>query len=118
MKRLFIGLTLLLMVFLSTVDEPAVLKTILAHELGHMGFGHPERDTVARVWAFDDECGRIQSQTGRRSRDVKAALDLWQSDEFLSLVREEGSAALVATHNERLAKRMDRVVRLHDGRLE
>jgi lipoprotein-releasing system ATP-binding protein len=38
--------------------------------------------------------------------------------EFLSLVRGEGSAALVATHNERLAKRMDRVVRLHDGRLQ
>ncbi|MFZ1742649.1 MAG: ABC transporter, partial [Pontixanthobacter sp.] len=28
-----------------------------------------------------------------------------------------GSAALVATHNERLAARMDRVVRLHDGKL-
>jgi len=38
-------------------------------------------------------------------------------DEFLHLVREEGSAALVATHNERLATRMDRVVRLHDGRI-
>jgi pyruvate,water dikinase len=34
------------------------------------------------------------------------------------LVRGEKSAALVATHNERLAKRMDRVVRLHDGLLE
>jgi len=33
-------------------------------------------------------------------------------------VRDEGSAALVATHNERLAERMDRVVRLHEGRLE
>jgi lipoprotein-releasing system ATP-binding protein len=38
--------------------------------------------------------------------------------EFIKLVREEGTAALVATHNERLAARMDRVVRLHDGRLE
>jgi lipoprotein-releasing system ATP-binding protein len=38
--------------------------------------------------------------------------------EFLSLVRGEGSAALVATHNERLAAKMDRVVRLHEGRLE
>ena len=35
--------------------------------------------------------------------------------EFLGLVRGEGSAALIATHNERLAQRMDRVVRLHDG---
>ncbi len=38
--------------------------------------------------------------------------------EFLSLVRGEGSAALVATHNERLARKMDRVLRLHEGRLE
>jgi len=37
--------------------------------------------------------------------------------EFLRLVRGEGSAALVATHNERLAAKMDRVVRLHEGRL-
>ena len=29
-----------------------------------------------------------------------------------------GSAALIATHNERLAARMDRVVRLHEGVLE
>jgi lipoprotein-releasing system ATP-binding protein len=36
--------------------------------------------------------------------------------EFLALVRQEGAAALVATHNERLAAAMDRVVRLHEGR--
>jgi lipoprotein-releasing system ATP-binding protein len=35
--------------------------------------------------------------------------------EFVKLVRGEGSAALVATHNERLAYAMDRVVRLQDG---
>ncbi len=35
--------------------------------------------------------------------------------EFLSLVRGEGSAALVATHNERIAAKMDRIFRLHDG---
>ena len=38
--------------------------------------------------------------------------------EFVKLVRGEGSAALVATHNERLAYKMDRVVRLHEGKLE
>ena len=38
--------------------------------------------------------------------------------EFLSLVRDEGSAALVATHNERIAAKMDRVVRLHEGVLQ
>ena len=35
--------------------------------------------------------------------------------QFLELVRGQGSATLVATHNERLAARMDRVVRLHEG---
>ena len=39
-------------------------------------------------------------------------------EQFLMLVRGTGSAALIATHNERLAARMDRVVRLHDGVLE
>jgi len=38
-------------------------------------------------------------------------------NEFLALVRDEQSSALVATHNEALAARMDRVVRLHEGRL-
>ena len=34
---------------------------------------------------------------------------------FLDLVREQGGAALIATHNERIAAQMDRVVRLKDG---
>ena len=38
--------------------------------------------------------------------------------EFLQLVRGQGSAALVATHNERLANRMDRIARIHDGVVE
>ena len=38
--------------------------------------------------------------------------------EFIRLVREQGTAALVATHNERLAARMDRVLRLHEGVLQ
>ncbi len=37
--------------------------------------------------------------------------------EFLALVRGQGSAALVATHNIALARQMDRVVTLHEGRL-
>jgi len=36
----------------------------------------------------------------------------------LRLVRDEGSAARVATHNERIAGKMDRVLRLHEGVLE
>jgi lipoprotein-releasing system ATP-binding protein len=35
----------------------------------------------------------------------------------MTLVRETGLAALIATHNMELAARMDRVVRLEQGRV-
>jgi lipoprotein-releasing system ATP-binding protein len=38
-------------------------------------------------------------------------------DEFLSVVRGHRSAALIATHNSELARRVDRIVELHDGQL-
>ena len=36
-------------------------------------------------------------------------------EELLRMVRHEGVAALIATHNPDLAARMDRRVTLHDG---
>ncbi|MFX5668767.1 ATP-binding cassette domain-containing protein, partial [Acinetobacter baumannii] len=75
--------------------------------------GEQQRVAVARALAnrprvvlADEPTGNLDEATADRV-----------FDEFLHLVREEGSAALVATHNERLATRMDRVVRLHDGRI-
>jgi lipoprotein-releasing system ATP-binding protein len=38
-------------------------------------------------------------------------------DELLDVVRAQHVAALIATHNPDLAARMDRTVRLHDGRV-
>ncbi|MFT8775786.1 MAG: ABC transporter, partial [Gluconacetobacter liquefaciens] len=38
-------------------------------------------------------------------------------DELLHIVRGHGVAALIATHNEELAARMDRVVTLRDGQV-
>jgi lipoprotein-releasing system ATP-binding protein len=37
--------------------------------------------------------------------------------ELLAIVRDQGLAALIATHNPDLAARMDRTVTLRDGRL-
>lgn len=89
----------------------------LAHRLTHrpsqLSGGEQQRVAVARALAnrpalvlADEPTGNLDEATA----DVVLA-------EFLRLVREEGSAALVATHNERLAAKMDRVVRLHEGRL-
>ena len=89
----------------------------LGHRLEHrpskLSGGEQQRVAVARALAnrpplvlADEPTGNLDEATA----DVVFA-------EFVNLVRGEGSAALVATHNERLAARMDRVVRLHEGLL-
>ena len=84
------------------------------HRPSKLSGGEQQRVAVARALAnkpplilADEPTGNLDEHTA----DVVFA-------EFISLVRDEGSAALVATHNERLAARMDRVVRLHEGRLQ
>jgi lipoprotein-releasing system ATP-binding protein len=86
----------------------------LTHRPSQLSGGEQQRVAVARALAnrpalvlADEPTGNLDEATADR---VFA--------EFLNLVRGEGSAALVATHNERLAERMDRVVRLHEGHLE
>lgn len=90
----------------------------LGHRLDHrpsqLSGGEQQRVAVARGLANKPDLVLADEPTGN--------LDEVTSDrvlaEFLSLVRGEGSAALIATHNERLAQKMDRVVRLHEGVLE
>ena len=85
----------------------------LDHRPAKLSGGEQQRVAVARALAnrpplvlADEPTGNLDEATA----DVVLA-------EFLGLVRGEGSAALVATHNERLARKMDRVVRLHEGHL-
>ena len=86
----------------------------LDHRPSQLSGGEQQRVAVARALANRPDLVLADEPTGN--------LDEATSDrvfaEFLSLVRGEGSAALVATHNERLAGKMDRVVRLHEGFLE
>ena len=96
----------------------ALLTTLgLGHRLDHrpsrLSGGEQQRVAVARALAnrpalvlADEPTGNLDEATA----DVVLA-------EFLRLVRDEGSAALVATHNERMAAKMDRMLRLHEGRL-
>ena len=86
----------------------------LTHRPSQLSGGEQQRVAVARALANQPTLVLADEPTGN--------LDEHTSDtvlgQFLELVRGEGSAALVATHNERLAARMDRVVRLHEGVLE
>ena len=76
--------------------------------------GEEQRVAVARALANRPPLVLADEPTGNLD-EATADKVLAQ---FLALVRGEGSAALVATHNERLAAKMDRVVRLHEGVLE
>jgi len=96
----------------------ALLTTLgIGHRLTHrpaqLSGGEQQRVAVARALAnrpalvlADEPTGNLDEHTA----DVVLA-------ELLRLVRGEGSAALIATHNERLAAKMDRVVRLLEGQL-
>jgi lipoprotein-releasing system ATP-binding protein len=86
----------------------------LTHRPSKLSGGEQQRVAVARALAnrpalvlADEPTGNLDEGTA----DIVFA-------EFLRLVRDEGSASLVATHNERIAAKMDRVLRLHEGVLE
>ncbi len=104
----------------AAADRAASLLTSLGlgHRLTHkpaqLSGGEQQRVAVARALANKPALVLADEPTGNLD---EATADKVLA-EFLALVRGEGSAALVATHNERLAAKMDRVLRLHEGRLE
>jgi lipoprotein-releasing system ATP-binding protein len=86
----------------------------LTHRPSKLSGGEQQRVACARALANRPALVLADEPTGNLD---EATADIVFA-EFLSLVRDEGSAALVATHNERIATRMDRVLRLHEGVLE
>lgn len=90
----------------------------LGHRLDHrpsqLSGGEQQRVAVGRALANRPKLVLADEPTGNLDEHTADVV----LEQFLALVRGEGSAALVATHNERLARRMDRVVRLHEGVLE
>ncbi|HYD38465.1 MAG TPA: ABC transporter ATP-binding protein [Allosphingosinicella sp.] len=86
----------------------------LSHRPSKLSGGEQQRVAVARALANRPALVLADEPTGNLD---EATADIVFA-EFLRLVRDEGSAALVATHNERIAAKMDRVLRLHEGVLE
>jgi lipoprotein-releasing system ATP-binding protein len=86
----------------------------LSHRPSQLSGGEQQRVAVARALANQPLLVLADEPTGNLD---EATADIVFA-EFLKLVRGEGSAALVATHNERIAAKMDRVLRLHEGVIE
>ena len=84
------------------------------HRPSQLSGGEQQRVAVARALANRPKLVLADEPTG--NLDEKTADKVLE--QLLQLVRGTGSAALIATHNERLAAKMDRVVRLHEGVLE
>ena len=85
----------------------------LEHRPSQLSGGEQQRVAVARALANRPVLVLADEPTGNLD---EATADIVLT-EFLRLVRGQGSAALVATHNQRLAAKMDRIVTLKEGRL-
>jgi len=90
------------------------LSERLTHQPSKLSGGEQQRVAAARALANRPALVLADEPTGNLD---EATADIVFA-EFVRLVRDEGSAALVATHNERIAAKMDRVLRLHEGVIE
>ena len=90
------------------------LSQRLDHRPSKLSGGEQQRVAVARALANKPPLVLADEPTGNLDEHTADVV----FSQFLNLVRGEGSATLVATHNERLAAKMDRVVRLHEGQLQ
>jgi lipoprotein-releasing system ATP-binding protein len=85
----------------------------LEHLPGKLSGGEKQRVAIARALANQPAVLLADEPTG--NLDVGTAALVF--DELLRVVRKQGVAALIATHNPELAARMDRRVTLQGGRI-
>jgi lipoprotein-releasing system ATP-binding protein len=87
------------------------LQHRLDHRPSEMSGGEQQRVAIARAMANEPTVLLADEPTG--NLDPNTAEHVF--DELLNFVRSQGVAALIATHNFDLARRMDRILMVEDG---
>lgn len=90
------------------------LKNRSEHRSGELSGGEQQRVAIARSLANDPSVLLADEPTGNLDPTTSEIV----FKELLSLVKETGLSALIATHNSDLANTMDRKVQLKNGLLE
>jgi lipoprotein-releasing system ATP-binding protein len=85
----------------------------LTHRPSQLSGGEQQRVAIARALANHPRVLLADEPTG--NLDPRTAAGVF--DALIQIVRTEGTAALVATHNLELAARLDRALILHEGKL-
>jgi lipoprotein-releasing system ATP-binding protein len=84
------------------------------HRPARLSGGEQQRVAIARALANDPKILLADEPTGNLDHAMGDSV----MNTLLDLVRHTGLAALIATHNPDLARRLDRIIALEDGRLK